>query len=93
MSNDALIARQYEIATGAATRMLDSAELKRQRIFAGLSQEALGEKAGVTQAHISRLEAGDRDATRETLASLAKALRCKAVDLLAQPGSNGNGAS
>lgn len=62
--------------------------LKKERLKAGLTQQALSKRAGVTQSTISKLESGEKPSSRfETLVKLAWALkRCgakvEAVDLL-----------
>lgn len=48
--------------------------LKRARASAGLSQKALGEKAGVSAMAISKLENGKNNPTSKTLIALARAL-------------------
>lgn len=45
-----------------------------ERAKAGLSQRALADAAGLRQAQISRLEAGERDAPFATLQRIALAL-------------------
>jgi transcriptional regulator with XRE-family HTH domain len=75
----------------------DRSELKRRRIGAGLSQRGLAVKAGLHPTYIYALERGRRFPTPATLAKLAKVLRCKVADLLAddaiKPSSNGDGSA
>jgi len=57
--------------------------IKAKRKARKLTQVELAEKAGITQAVISRLEAGQEDnAKLSTLRGLASALGCAVVDLL-----------
>jgi transcriptional regulator with XRE-family HTH domain len=48
--------------------------LRRERERAGLSQEALADKAGLHRNAVALLEAGRRDVKLSTVAKLAKAL-------------------
>ena len=50
----------------------DMLRMFRERV--GLSQRALAEKAGIDTSHISRIEHGERNATRSILLELAKIL-------------------
>jgi transcriptional regulator with XRE-family HTH domain len=56
--------------------------LARARQSAGLSQEALADKAGMHRNEISLLERGEREPKIGTVARLAKALGIDANDLL-----------
>jgi transcriptional regulator with XRE-family HTH domain len=49
--------------------------IKDIRHYHGLSQEALAAQAGVSRAHMGRLENGANSATLDTVESMAKALR------------------
>lgn len=51
-----------------------SAQLKKCREDAGLTQEELAEKTGIQQSHISRLERGQHSPSRVTIEKLAAAL-------------------
>ena len=63
--------------------MLHADRLRMKRLEARLSQRALGEQIGTDQAHISRMERGERVAiTIQTLVKLADALRVSTVYLL-----------
>jgi transcriptional regulator with XRE-family HTH domain len=54
---------------------------RRKRL--GWTQEELAERAGIGQAHISRLESGKSDnITIDNLRRIARALGCSVVDLL-----------
>ncbi|HJZ36881.1 MAG TPA: helix-turn-helix transcriptional regulator [Solirubrobacterales bacterium] len=57
--------------------------LRRLRQKAGLSQEALGERAGLHRTHIGYLENGDRLPKLDTIYILAEALDVDAGELLA----------
>jgi transcriptional regulator with XRE-family HTH domain len=50
-----------------------AANVRRHRVAAGLSQEELAERTGLSQTWISRLEKGTANPTMETLKSLAEA--------------------
>jgi transcriptional regulator with XRE-family HTH domain len=56
--------------------------LRRARERAGLSQEALADKAGVHRNAVALLEAGRRDVKLSTVAKLAKALKVDAGELI-----------
>jgi transcriptional regulator with XRE-family HTH domain len=63
--------------------MLQADRLRMKRLEARLSQRALGEQIGTDQAHISRMERGERVAiTIQTLVKLADALRVSTDYLL-----------
>ena len=49
---------------------------------AGLSQEQLAAKAGLTHATVSRIERGAHEGTIKTVRKLAKALGVKATELM-----------
>lgn len=59
-----------------------TANLRRLREERGLSQEAVGDRAGMTQSQYARIERGDVDPTLKTLKRLATALGLTAADLL-----------
>jgi transcriptional regulator with XRE-family HTH domain len=59
-----------------------AAELKGRRKGAGLTQDELAARAGLTQVTISALETGRSVPTRRTVARLAKVLRLQPGDLL-----------
>ena len=63
--------------------MLHADRMRMKRLEARLSQRALGEQIGTDQAHISRMERGERVAiTIQTLVKLADALRVSTDYLL-----------
>jgi len=65
--------------------MTDKAIAKRIKQFrkeSGLTQAALGKKAGVSANTIARLERGEHRAASETIKKLAKALAVTASDIL-----------
>ncbi len=47
-----------------------------------LSQEQLGDKAGLDRTYISDIERGQRNISIETMAKLARALHCQLTDLV-----------
>jgi transcriptional regulator with XRE-family HTH domain len=55
--------------------------LRHRRVSAGLSQEELAERTGLSQTWISRLEKGGGNPTMETLSILAKAFQISVCDL------------
>ena len=61
---------------GPTLEALVAEEVVRARTAAGLSQRALAERAGVTQAMVSRLESGARLPRLDTLLALAEATGC-----------------
>ena len=56
--------------------------IREARKRAGLTQEQLAAKAGITQSHLSRLELGKYVPTLATLERLARALRIPLSELL-----------
>ena len=55
-------------------RKLVGANMRRHRLAAELSQEAMAERMGVDRAHVSSMERGQQNITLETLAAAADAL-------------------
>ena len=60
------------------------ANVRRYRLRAGLSQEALAEEMGVDRAYISAIERGLQNATLLSIWHAALALKVRPVDLLAE---------
>ena len=56
--------------------------VRQLRLERGLSQEALGELAGLDRTYISSTESGRRNVTIQTIHKLAKALGVTPADLL-----------
>lgn len=56
--------------------------IRQRRQAMGLSQEALADNCGVHRTYIGSLERGERNLTVNTLAKVADALGCTAIDLL-----------
>lgn len=56
--------------------------VRAQRRKARLSQEELGEKSNLTRNYIGDIERAEKKITIETLARLAKALKCRVRDLV-----------
>ena len=56
--------------------------VRQLRLERGLSQEALGELAGLDRTYISSTESGRRNVTIQTINKLAKALGVAPADLL-----------
>ena len=59
-------------------------ELKRMRIKAGFSRPKFAEVAGITTVSIARIEAGQQNASPDTLNKLAAPLGCR-VRLVIEP--------
>lgn len=81
--------------TDPTRRMSFGALLRHYRVLAGLTQEALAERAGLSARNIRDLERGKRRPRRDTLERLASALALQAADrtqfiaTLGQPGRAG----
>ena len=74
--------------TPAAARDLKqtlATNLRRLRIARGLTQSELGAKAGITRAHLNRLERGAFNASLDTVSRLAAALGVAPLKLLKMP--------
>lgn len=62
-------------------RLLGGA-IRTGREKAGLSQEELAEKVNLTRNYIGMIERAEKKITIETLAKIAKALKCRVRDLM-----------
>jgi transcriptional regulator with XRE-family HTH domain len=60
-----------------------AANVKRLRVSAGLSQEALADRAGLHRTYISSIERGERNVSIENIFGIAKALGVDPCELLA----------
>lgn len=60
--------------------------IRKRRTALGLMLIELAEQSGVSVAHLSRIENGERTATADALLKLAAPLRLKTNDLLKQAG-------
>ena len=60
-----------------------AANLRRQRLAKGLSQEQLAEKTGVHPSEVSRLERAVRDPRLSTIVKVARGLGVSAAKLVA----------
>lgn len=56
--------------------------MRRYRLAAGLSQEAVAERMGVDRAYVSGIERGKQNATLLTIWQASQALGIRPVDLL-----------
>lgn len=63
-------------------RRVFGANVRRCRVAAGLSQEAVAVKMGVDRAYVSGMERGQQNVTLLTMWHLAEALGVRPVDLL-----------
>jgi transcriptional regulator with XRE-family HTH domain len=65
-------------------RLLVGQNVRRLRLAADLSQEAVAERMGVDRAYVSALELGKRNPTIITLWQIAEALEVGLVDLVVE---------
>ena len=65
---------------------MNPATLTAMRVLAGFSQAELARRSGVSQGHISELEAGDKKASPKTIKRLADALAVPMPALLSVTG-------
>jgi transcriptional regulator with XRE-family HTH domain len=63
-------------------RRVFGANVRRYRLAAGLSQEAVAERMGVDRAHVSSIERGNQNATLLTILQTSQALEVAPADLL-----------
>jgi transcriptional regulator with XRE-family HTH domain len=63
-------------------RGIFGANVRKFRLDAGLSQEAVAERMGVDRAFVSGIERGQQNATLQTIWQTAQAQKVKPVDLL-----------
>ena len=60
-----------------------AANMRRLRLLAGLSQEALADRAGLHRTYVSSIERGERNITLENIFRLANALGADPRELFA----------
>lgn len=65
-------------------RLVFGRNLRRYRLAAGLSQEAVAERMGVDRAHVSSMERGQQNVTLLTVWQAAQALERKSMEFLDQ---------
>lgn len=65
-------------------RLLVGQNVRRLRLAADLSQEAVAERMGVDRAYVSTLELGKRNPTVITLWRIAEAFQVRLVDLVSE---------
>lgn len=70
-------------------RQVFGENIRRFRMQAGLSQEAVAELMGVDRAHVSSMERGQQNVTLLTLWDVSQALGVKPVDLLNEDFASG----
>lgn len=63
-------------------RRIFGANVRRYRVAAGLSQEAVAVKMGVDRAYVSGMERGQQNVTLLTMWHLSEALSVRPADLL-----------
>jgi transcriptional regulator with XRE-family HTH domain len=63
-------------------RLVFGRNLRRYRLAAGLSQEAVAERMGVDRAHVSSMERGQQNVTLLTVWQAAQALERKSAEFL-----------
>jgi len=74
-------------------RNQDPGRVRRKRIEAGLQQQALASKAGISRPHMSSIEHGRVGASPGVLRRLAAALECEIADLMPpEPTATGSAA-
>lgn len=66
----------------APLRTVFASNLRRERVAAGLSQEELAEKSGLSTIYISQLELAKKSASLDAIHQLAQALELDAWQLL-----------
>jgi transcriptional regulator with XRE-family HTH domain len=66
-------------------RALVARNLRRWRVAAGISQEALAVDAGIDRTYVSRVERGLENPTVAVLEKMARALSIRIVDFFAPP--------
>jgi transcriptional regulator with XRE-family HTH domain len=59
-----------------------AANVRRRRAELGLTQEELGEAAGISYRYLQDIERGRKNITVETLVRLARALRARSIQLM-----------
>ena len=74
-------------------RQVFGENIRRFRMQAGLSQEAVAERMGVDRAHVSSMERGQQNVTLLTLWHTAQALGVKPADLLDEDFAGGASAT
>lgn len=68
---------------GDSPAALFGRNVRRLRTAAGLSQEALADRAGLHRTYVSSVERGNRNVSLENIVALATALACDPRALLA----------
>jgi transcriptional regulator with XRE-family HTH domain len=63
-------------------RLVFGQNMRRYRLAAGLSQEAVAERMGVDRAHVSSMERGQQNVTLLTVREAAQALGRKSMEFL-----------
>ncbi len=69
-------------------RKLVGANMRRHRLAAELSQEAMAERMGVDRAHVSSMERGQQNITLLTLWEASQALSVRPAALLEEEGAH-----
>jgi transcriptional regulator with XRE-family HTH domain len=73
----------FNVSASELSRRFGDA-VRRERVKAGLSQEALAERAGLHPTYISMVERGVRNATLEVAGRLARGLEMSLLELIAE---------
>ena len=68
-------------------RVLFGLNMRRLRLKAGMSQEAVADAMGVDRAHVSSMERGAQNVTLLTVWQAAQALNCRPATLLDEEGA------
>jgi transcriptional regulator with XRE-family HTH domain len=75
------------IHPGMDIRALFGLNMRRLRLAAGLSQEAVAEGMGVDRAHVSSMERGQQNVTLLTIWQAAQTLKCRPASLFDEDGA------
>lgn len=72
-------------------KSLFAENVRRIRTKTGISQEELGERAGLHRTYISSVERGERNVALENIFAIAAALDVSAAELVSDGSEDGNG--
>lgn len=62
--------------------MIFAESMRRRRLEAGLSQEALADRCGLHRTYVGSVERGERNISIDNMEAIAVALGCDPADLL-----------
>lgn len=75
----------------ASPKNILAANIRRIRSETGMSQEELGERAGLHRTYISSVERGERNISLENIFAIAEALGVSASELVSNVSEKGDG--